>query len=150
MRLPQMQLCPVFWVRAFTAFSAASAISAEGMTMNGSDPPSSSTIFLSCLPAVSATAEPAPSLPVSVAATTRWSSMMPFTASALTTRFWNNPSGAPASRITRSIISAQPIVTLACFRRPVLPAMIAGAMKRTACQSGKFHGMIASTGPIGK
>ena len=39
---------------------------------------------------------------------------------------------------------------LACLSRPTLPAMSAGAAKRMACQSGKFHGMIASTTPSGR
>ena len=39
--------------------------------MNGSLPPSSSTVFLMCFPAIEATLLPAPSLPVSVAAATR-------------------------------------------------------------------------------
>ena len=38
---------------------------------------------------------------------------------------------------------------LACLSRPTLPAMSAGAANRIACHSGKFHGMIASTTPIG-
>ncbi len=37
----------------------------------------------------------------------------------------------------------------ACFSRPTFPAIRAGAAKRNTCQKGKFHGMIASTGPIG-
>src|SRR3546814_8117805 len=36
---------------ALPIFAAALVMSAEGMTMNGSDPPSSSTTFLSALPA---------------------------------------------------------------------------------------------------
>ncbi|EUA16211.1 hypothetical protein I553_1186 [Mycobacterium xenopi 4042] len=35
----------------------------------------------------------------------------------------------------------------ACLRIPTLPAISAGAANRTACQSGKFHGMTASTTP---
>ena len=37
----------------------------------------------------------------------------------------------------------------ACLSSPTLPAIRAGAANRMTCQSGKFHGMIASTGPIG-
>ena len=33
--------------------------------------------------------------------------------------------------------------------RPTLPAISAGAANRTTCQSGKFHGMTASTTPSG-
>ena len=59
----------------------------------------------------------------------------------------NNPSGNPASRNSCSISSAQRDTVGACFRMPALPATSAGAAKRTTCQKGKFHGMIASTGP---
>ena len=37
----------------------------------------------------------------------------------------------------------------ACFSNPTLPAIRAGTAKRIACQSGKFHGMMARTGPSG-
>ena len=37
----------------------------------------------------------------------------------------------------------------ACLSRPTLPAISAGAAKRTTCQNGKFHGITASTGPSG-
>ena len=35
----------------------------------------------------------------------------------------------------------------ACLSSPTLPAIRAGAANRMACQSGKFHGMMARTGP---
>ena len=73
-RLAAMQLWPLFWTRAHTPISTARSRSAEGMTMNGSAPPSSSTVFLMALPAIAATERPAPSLPVKVAAATRSSS----------------------------------------------------------------------------
>ena len=37
----------------------------------------------------------------------------------------------------------------ACLSSPTLPAIRPGTANRIACQSGKFHGMIASTGPSG-
>ena len=37
----------------------------------------------------------------------------------------------------------------ACFSRPTLPTISAGAAKRITCHRGKFHGMTASTGPSG-
>ncbi len=37
----------------------------------------------------------------------------------------------------------------ACLSSPQLPSMRAGAAKRMTCQSGKFHGMTASTTPNG-
>ena len=54
-RLAAMQDCPLLIVRALTAVAAAFAMSALGMTMNGSLPPSSSTVFLSARPARAAT-----------------------------------------------------------------------------------------------
>ncbi len=73
-RLAAMHDCPLLTMRAFTPIFTASARSAEGMTMNGSLPPSSSTLFLIRFAAVEATFAPAGSLPVSVAAFTRSSS----------------------------------------------------------------------------
>jgi hypothetical protein len=69
-RLAAMQDWPLLRLRAVTAVRAASPMLADGMTMKGSLPPSSSTTFLSALPARSATSRPAPSLPVSVTART--------------------------------------------------------------------------------
>ncbi len=37
----------------------------------------------------------------------------------------------------------------ACLSSPTLPTINAGAAKRITCHMGKFHGMTASTGPIG-
>ncbi len=72
-RLAAMQLCPLLMVRASTPIRAARSRSALGITMNGSLPPSSSTVFLICRPAWLATCAPAGSLPVSVTAFTRGS-----------------------------------------------------------------------------
>ena len=70
-RLAEMQDWPLFWQREVVATFAAAARSADGITTNGSEPPSSRTTFLSTSPAVRATATPAASLPVRVAAATR-------------------------------------------------------------------------------
>jgi hypothetical protein len=37
----------------------------------------------------------------------------------------------------------------ACFKSATLPIMNVGAANLMTCQSGKFHGITASTGPIG-
>ena len=79
-RFAAMHDWPLLIMRAFTPTSAAVATSALGRTMNGSLPPSSSTVFLMCFPAVAATWLPAGSLPVSVAAATRGSARMRSTA----------------------------------------------------------------------
>ena len=107
-RLPQMHDWPLFWMRAVTAALTAAARSADGMTTNGSDPPSSRTTFLRCLPATSATAAPAPSLPVSVTAATRGSATTAATSRDGIARFWNRPLGAPASPIISTISPATP------------------------------------------
>ena len=70
-RLAAMQDWPLLSRRAVVATRAASSRSADGITMNGSLPPSSSTTFLISLPAMAATDCPAGPDPVSVAATTR-------------------------------------------------------------------------------
>jgi hypothetical protein len=117
--------------------------------MNGSLPPSSSTVFLSTSPAMEATDWPAGALPVSVAAATRSSrstfSIVPDPIS----RVWKTSAGKPALPNSSSMYSAVCGTLLACLSRPTLPAISAGAAKRIACQSGKFHGMIASTTPSG-
>ena len=73
-RLAAMHDWPLLTMRAFTAVSMAARMSALGITMNGSLPPSSSTVFLICPPAAAATLRPACSLPVSETAATRGSS----------------------------------------------------------------------------
>ena len=112
-------------------------------------PPSSSTHFLSAAPAAAPTARPAASLPVRVTAATRSSAMRPATASEPTSRVVKQPSGKPARRNTSSSSRAVWGTLEACFKRPTLPAMRAGAANRTTCQRGKFQGITARTGPSG-
>ena len=57
-RLAAMQDWPLLIVRALTAVAAAASRSALGMTMNGSLPPSSRTIFLISAPAARPTRDP--------------------------------------------------------------------------------------------
>ena len=44
---------------------------------------------------------------------------------------------------------AAPVVFGECLSSAALPAINAGAANRNTCHSGKFHGMIANTTPIG-
>ncbi len=148
-RLAAMQLWPLFWQRAVTATSAARSRCAEGMTMNGSLPPSSSTVFFSASPAIAATDWPAALLPVSVAAATRSSRRTASMAPEPISRVWNTPSGNPARRKSSSRYSAVCGTLLACLSSPPLPAIRAGPANRMTCQSGKFQGITASTTPIG-
>ena len=148
-RLALMQDWPLFSRRAKVPTRAAAATSAEGMTMNGSLPPSSSTTFLISLPAMDATDDPAGPEPVSVAAITRLSRRIGSTRAEPTSRVWKVPGGNPA-RANRSWMNRAVCGTFeACFSSPTLPAIRAGTAKRIACQSGKFHGMMARTGPSG-
>ena len=148
-RLAAMQDWPLFSRRANAATSAALGRSADGMTTNGSLPPSSRTTFLISLPAMAATEEPAGPDPVSVAAITRRSRRIASTRAEPMSRVWNVPAGNPA-RANRSCMNRAVCGTFeACLSSPTLPAIRAGAANRMACQSGKFHGMMARTGPRG-
>ena len=62
---------------------------------------------------------------------------------------WNTPTGNPALAKSSSKYNAVCGTFDACLSRPTLPAINAGAAKRIACHSGKFHGMTASTTPRG-
>ena len=66
---------PVLSRRPATAASTASSRSSAPRRMNGSEPPSSSTTFFRLRPAISATAAPARSEPVSETPRTRGSSI---------------------------------------------------------------------------
>ncbi len=152
-RFGEMQLCPALSSRPRAASAATRGRSASARTTNGSDPPSSSTDFLIAPPAAAPTARPARSLPVIVTAPTRGSSMSrrmtAGTSGSAITSAANSPSGAPAAASTRSTASAHPVVFGECLSSAALPAISAGAAKRTTCHSGKFHGMTASTTPTG-
>ncbi len=148
-RLAAMHDWPLFCTRALTAVCTVASRSAEGSTMNGSEPPSSRTLFFSACPAVAATDMPALSLPVRVTAATRGSSMIAATSLLSTKRLLKAPSGRPARRNRSSMRSAVCGTLEACLSSPTLPTMRAGAAKRTTCHSGKFQGMMARTTPIG-
>ena len=62
---------------------------------------------------------------------------------------WKAPTGNPASWKIVSIASEHCGTLEACFSKPTLPAIKAGAANRNTCQKGKFQGMTASTGPSG-
>ena len=94
-RLPAMQDWPLLLIRARTAVAAAAATSAEGMTMNGSDPPSSSTDFFTWSAAMEATERPAGSEPVRVTALTLASARTAATSEPPISRVRKEPSGEP-------------------------------------------------------
>ena len=148
-RLAAMQVWPALPKREATAPATVLSRSASSSTMKASLPPSSITLFFNWLPALAATERPARSLPVNVTAATR--------ASRITSAAWslsicstpNTPAGSPAAASTSAITSAQRGTLLACLSTATLPAISAGARKRNTCQIGKFHGITASTQPIG-
>ena len=135
------------------ACTATAGRSASASTRNGSEPPSSSTLFFTARPAAAATCEPARSLPVIVTAAIRGSAsrraVVSPTVPSSTSRVRNSPLGKPASPSTASNANAQPDTLGACLSSPPLPAMRAGAANRVTCQKGKFQGMIARTTPSG-
>ena len=88
--------------------------------------------------------------PVSVTAVTRSSAITRSTRLGLMSRVWNAPSGKPARRKISCRARAQRDTLEACLSSPTLPAIKAGAAKRTTCQNGKFHGMTARIGPNGR
>ena len=101
------------------------------------------------MPAIEATERPAPSLPVNVAAATRSSSRIAFTRLPADEQGLEDTFGEARPPAASSMLSAVWGTFEACFKRATLPTMKVGAAKRMTCQSGKFHGMTASTGPIG-
>ena len=72
-RLAALQACPALPIRPATAALHGRGMSSVSSTMNGSEPPSSRMTFLRLRPAISATAAPARSLPVTDTPTTRGS-----------------------------------------------------------------------------
>ena len=135
-RLPAMQDWPLLLIRARTAVAAAAETSADGMTMKGSDPPSSSTDFFTWSAAMEATERPAGSEPVRVTALTLASARTPATSEPPISRVRKEPSGNPARSKSVSRKSAAWGTFEACLSRPELPAISAGAAKRMTCQSG--------------
>ena len=74
--LPALQAWPAFPSRASTAAPTAASRSSVPSSTKGSEPPSSRTTFLRLRPAISATAAPARSEPVSDTPANRGSAMM--------------------------------------------------------------------------
>jgi hypothetical protein len=152
-RLAAMQLWPPLENRARAAWEATFDRSASASTRNGSEPPSSSTHFLTARPAAAPTAAPARSLPVSVTALRRGSLISRCVTSATeaspTSRARKRPAGAPAAASSRSMARAHWGTLGECFRSAPLPAIRAGAANRSTCQNGKFQGMMARTRPSG-
>ena len=149
MRLFELQAWPQLPIRVASASRAAARASGAESTMYGSEPPSSRTTFLRCRPACSATAAPARSEPVRDTPCTRGSAMIVEIWSWVANTFWYTPSGSPASVKSSSSSCATCGLISACLSRMVLPSTRFGATKRATWYTGKFHGMIPSSGPSG-
>ncbi len=152
-RFAQTQLWPALLKRALTAAAAAAGTSASSSTTNASEPPSSSTDFFDARPAAAPTAAPARLEPVSVTAAMRSSAIRQSTvwgtlASSMTSAV-SRFAGSPASVNSVASASAQPVTFGECFSRMPLPQATAGIAKRITCHTGKFHGITASTRPMG-
>lgn len=107
-----------------------------------------STLSAACL----SSAEPTGVEPVNVSLRSRRSAITgadrAFASEAGTTL--STPSGSPARRNSSTRYSVVSGVRSAGFRTTVHPAARAGAIFRVAIASGKFHGVIAYTGPTGR
>ena len=58
--------------------------------------------------------------------------------------------GSPAAARMSWQARAAPVVLGECLSSAAVPAINAGAANRNTCHSGKFHGITASTGPMGR
>ncbi len=135
-RFALMQAWPLLAVREATAVATALSRSALGITMNGSEPPSSSTTCFTSEPAMDARDRPAGSDPVRVVATTRRSRSTPSTRDAGISSDRKAPSGKPARSNSVSRYNAACGTLEACLSSAVLPAISAGAANRITCQMG--------------
>ena len=76
-------------------------------------------------------------------------SSMPTPGPSMVVTTLNTPFGMPASSANRASASAQSGVSSAGFTTTGQPAASAGATLRVIMATGKFHGVIAATTPIG-
>src|SRR5579884_4384258 len=143
-----MQLWPQLINLPLTAPAAAFSISASLQTMKGSLPPNSRTHFFHCEVALDATFAPTGTLPVNVTAlmseSIRVSAILESPISVL-----NTPSGSPIFLNEFSISIPHCMVALAGLSTIVLPTIRLGAANLSACQYGKFHGIMLPITPRG-
>ncbi len=144
------QSCPALSKTAPGAAAAAAATSASAKTMFADLPPSSSVTRLIVDDADAAIEAPTSvdpvnaTLPTCGCSTRRWPTVRPGPTTTFTT-----PSGIPASSAISANRSAVSGVSSAGFSTTVFPAASAGASFQAAIASGKFHGVISATTPIG-
>ncbi len=150
MRERAQQSWPALSKTAPGAAAAAAGMSASAKTTLADLPPSSSVTRL-IVPAAAAAIDAPTSvepvnatLPTAGCSTSRWPTVRPGPTTTFTT-----PSGTPASRAISAKRSAVSGVSSAGLSTTVLPAASAGASFQAAIASGKFHGVISATTPIG-
>ncbi len=150
-RLAAVQACPPLRIFAAMAPSTAASTSASSNTTNGALPPSSIEVRRSWSAALRTNSFPTGVEPVKVTFRRRGSCMSgPDSADAFDVgRIDSTPSGSPASANTSPSSSIVRGVSSAGLTMIVHPAATAGAILRVPMASGKFHGVIASTGPTG-
>ena len=150
-RLAAVHASPMLRILASIAPSTAASRSASPKTRNGAFPPSSIEIFSTC--SADCLINPWPTLvdPVKVSFRSRGSAMigadtLPEDDVVIT---FTTPSGNPASARMPARASVVSGVNAAGLITTVHPAANAGPILRVPIASGKFHGVIAYTGPTG-
>ena len=150
MRVPALQLCPVFMHIPKKSRPTVSPTSAEGRTMLADLPPSSCATRLTVGAAFLATSTPARVEPVKLIMSTsgceeRWA---PTVGPSPLTRL-NTPAGTPASWSTSAKRSALRGAISEGLSTMVHPVAIAGATLQAIWLSGQFQGVIIPTTPAG-
>ncbi len=130
MRLAALHAWPALPIRPVSAFLTTRSMSDAPRIRYGSEPPSSSTTFFRLRPAISATAAPARSEPVSETPWMRSSPISVSICSLVAKMLTYAPSGRPASRNSRSISSADSGHCGACLSTMALPSIRLGAANR--------------------
>ena len=134
------------------AAAIATSRSAEGSTRNGAFPPSSIDALSTCSAAWPSRVRPTGVEPVKETFRSRGSAMrvLESVAASEVTTALTTPAGRPASARTWQKARLVRGVSSAGFSTTVQPAARAGAILRVPMESGKFHGVIARTGPTGR
>ena len=149
-RFAAVHASPMLRILANIAPSTAASRSASPKTRNGAFPPSSIEIFSTCWADCSISLCPTPVDPVKVSFRSRGSAMIgPDTPPRRVVITFTTPSGSPASARMAANASVVSGVNAAGLITTVQPAASAGPILRVPIASGKFHGVIAYTGPTG-
>ena len=145
----EVHACPQFLSLAAAPCLAVLSKSVSSKTMKASFPPNSNNDFLIFAPARDAIFLPVASLPVRLTPFTNGFVISSSISAYEYSIFCKIPSGKPDFLNSSSMALPEPLQIDACFRRTTFPAKIVGTAKRSACQKGKFHGIIPRITPIG-